>query len=161
MTPELTDPAFVDRRGRVVDPAISHRLDYRLGDEIELLGYDLDRIAAAPGDVVNLTLYWRALRPMQNAYTVFNQVIDLATAAKAGQVDGMPVCDRNPTGQWFAGDIIADPYTIPIAPDAVPGTYTLISGMYNPATGAPGDANGRRRYDRHGSDPDDNRDPVK
>ena len=63
-------------------------------------------------------------------------MIDRATTAKAGQVDGMPVCDRNPTGQWFAGDIIADPYTIPIAPDAAPGSYTLISGMYNPATGA-------------------------
>ncbi|MBK8798961.1 MAG: glycosyltransferase family 39 protein [Anaerolineales bacterium] len=133
---ELTGPALINRRGRVVAPAIQHRLGYRLGDEIELLGYDLDRIAAAPGDVVALTLYWRALRPMQNAYTVFNQIIDLATTAKAGQVDGMPVCDRNPTGQWFAGDVIADPYTIPIAPDAAPGTYTLISGMYNPATGA-------------------------
>ncbi len=132
---ELTDPAFTDRRGRVVDPAIPQRLDYRLGDEIELLGYALDSTTVAPGGVVNLTLYWRALRPMQNAYTVFNQIIDLATAAKAGQVDGMPVCDRNPTGQWFAGDIIADPYSIPIAPDAAPGAYTLISGMYNPATG--------------------------
>lgn len=132
---DLTDPHFVDRRGRVVDPAIPQRLDYRLGDEIELLGYALDAAQVARGDAVTLTLYWRALRPMNNAYTVFNQVIDLATAAKAGQVDGMPVCDRNPTGQWFAGDVIADPYTIPIAPDAAPGTYTLISGMYNPATG--------------------------
>ncbi len=131
----LTDPAFVDRRGRVVDPAIPQRVDLRLGEEIELLGYALDNTSVAPGGAVYLTLYWHALRPMQNAYTVFNQVIDLATAAKAGQVDGMPVCDRNPTGQWFAGDIIADPYTIPIAPDAAPGSYTLISGMYNPATG--------------------------
>lgn len=132
----LTAPSFTARRGRVVDPPIQHRLGYRLGDEIELLGYDLDATTATPGDILNLTLYWRALRPMQNAYTVFNQVIDLTTTAKAGQVDGMPVCDRNPTGQWFAGDTIADPYTIPIAPDAAPGTYTLISGMYNPATGA-------------------------
>jgi 4-amino-4-deoxy-L-arabinose transferase-like glycosyltransferase len=133
---ELTDPAFVARRGRVVEPAIQHRLDYRLGDEIELLGYDLDTTTIAPGDTLHLTLYWRALRPMHNAYTVFNQVIDRATTAKAGQVDGMPVCDRNPTAQWFAGDIIADPYTIPIAPDAALGSYTLISGMYNPTTGA-------------------------
>ncbi len=133
---DLTDPAFVARRGRVIDPAIQHRLGYRLGDEIELLGYDLDAAAVAPGATLHLTLYWRALRPMQNAYTVFNQVIDLATTAKAGQVDGMPVCDRNPTGQWFAGDIIADPYTIVISADATPGNYTLISGMYNPATGA-------------------------
>ncbi|MFO7633971.1 MAG: glycosyltransferase family 39 protein, partial [Caldilinea sp.] len=132
---ELTDPAFVDRRGRVVNPAIQHQLDYRLGDEIELLGYDLDREGAAPDDAVHLTLYWRALRPIQKSYTVFNQIIDPATAAKAGQVDGMPVCDRNPTTQWFAGDIIADPYEIAIAPDAAPGTYTLISGMYDAATG--------------------------
>jgi len=133
---ELTAPTFVGRRGRVVDPPIQHRLGYRLGDEIELLGYDLNATTARPGDLLHLTLYWRALRPMQNAYTVFNQVLDRATTAKAGQVDGMPVCDRNPTSQWFAGDMIADPYTIPIAADAAPGTYILISGMYNPATGA-------------------------
>ena len=133
---ELTAPTFVARRGRVVAPPIQHQLGYRLGDEIELLGYDLDATTARPGDFLHLTLYWRALRPMENAYTVFNQVLDRATTAKAGQVDGMPVCDRNPTGQWFAGDIIADPYTIPIAADAAPGAYILISGMYNPATGA-------------------------
>lgn len=133
---ELTDPIFAARRGRVIEPAIQHWLGYRLGDEIELLGFDLDATTVAPGDTLNLTLYWRALRPMQNAYTVFNQVIDRVTAAKAGQVDGMPVCDRNPTGQWFAGDIVADTYTLPIASDAAPGSYTLISGMYNPATGA-------------------------
>lgn len=132
----LTDPTFAARRGRVINPTIQHQLGYRLGDEIELLGYDLDTTTVSPGDTLNLTLYWRALRPMQNAYTVFNQVIDLATTAKAGQVDGMPVCDRNPTGQWFSGDIIADPYTISISTDATPGSYTLISGMYNPATGA-------------------------
>ena len=47
-----------------------------------------------PGGAVTLTLYWRALRPMQNAYTVFNQVIDLTTAAKAGQVLSARDCLR-------------------------------------------------------------------
>lgn len=132
---QLTDPHFVDRRGRVVNPLVPHRLNYRLGNEIELLGYALDRAQVAPGKAVHLTLYWRALRPMNATYTVFNQIIDLTTTAKAGQVDGMPVCDRNPTERWFAGDTIADPYTIAVAPDAAPGTYTLISGMYDSATG--------------------------
>lgn len=132
---ELTNPRFVDRRGRVVNPSVPHRLNYRLGDEIELLGYALDRLQVAPGEALHLTLYWQALRPMNATYTVFNQLIDLTTAAKAGQTDGMPVCDRNPTERWFAGDTIADPYTIAIAPDAAPGTYTLISGMYDSATG--------------------------
>jgi len=132
---ELTDPRFVDRRGRVVNPSVPHRLHYRLGDAIELLGYALDRTQVAPGEAVLLTLYWRALRPGNATYTTFNQVIDLTTATKAGQVDGMPVCDRNPTERWFADDIIADPYTIAIAPDAASGAYTLISGMYDAATG--------------------------
>jgi hypothetical protein len=39
---ELTDPIFAARRGRVIEPAIQHWLGYRLGDEIELLGFDLD-----------------------------------------------------------------------------------------------------------------------
>jgi hypothetical protein len=132
---ELSHPRFVERRGRVLNPAIQHRLAYRLGDAIELAGYDLATTEVAPGGELALTLYWQALRPLAQSFTVFNQVIDPVTTAKAGQLDGMPVCDRNPTNRWFAGDLIADRYTVPIAPDAAPGRYTLISGMYDAETG--------------------------
>jgi hypothetical protein len=97
-----------------VNPSVPYRLNYHLGDEIELLGYALDRAQVAPGEALHLILYWRALRPMNATYTVFNQIIDLTTAAKAGQVDGMPVCDRNPTERWFPGDTIADPTQLPL-----------------------------------------------
>ncbi len=49
---------------------------------------------------------------------------------KAGQRDGQPGCNNNPTTTWLPGDIIADHYTLPIEPDARPGAYTLLTGLY-------------------------------
>ncbi|MCB0187178.1 MAG: hypothetical protein KDE31_23080, partial [Caldilineaceae bacterium] len=83
------------------------------------------------------TLYWHALHPIGGQYTVFTQLINRADARKAGQRDGEPVCGKLPTTDWRAGDLIADPYYIPIDPTAPFDTYSLLIGMY------PTDPNGQ------------------
>lgn len=123
-------------RGRVRTVAPQQPVDYRLGnDQIRLLGYALDKPAAAPGDTLEVTLYWQVLAPVFQSYTVFTQLIDPATNGKVGQLDGIPVCDWFPTEQWNPGDLIADPYRIDVAADAAPGDYLLLVGMYDAATG--------------------------
>jgi hypothetical protein len=102
---------------------------------VRLLGYSLDKSTVKPGEALEVRLYWEALSNMHTSYTVFNQLVDLATNGKAGQRDGLPVCDRYPTDVWNAGDVIEDPYDIQVAPDAPLGTYTLLVGMYDAATG--------------------------
>ena len=48
----------VEGRSRVFQiPPIQHRLSANLGDQVELLGYDLDSKQVQPGQAVHLTLY--------------------------------------------------------------------------------------------------------
>jgi hypothetical protein len=106
-----------------------------LGGQVAFPGYALHRATVAPGQGVELTVYWQSQRPMEVDYTVFTHLLD-AEGRIRGQQDRMPVGGTRPTTTWLPGEIIADPYTIPLAPDAPPGRYRLEVGMYNLATGA-------------------------
>ncbi len=126
----LSSPLF-EQSGPVANPAIQHPLALRLGDAILLRGYTLSQERLAPGERLDLTLYWQATGPIQQPYTVFTQLIDLETLHKAGQRDGVPGCERFPTDRWQPGDIMVDRYAIAVAADAPPGTYSLLVGMYD------------------------------
>ncbi len=105
-----------------------------LGEQIELLGYDLAETTAAPGGTLHLTLYWRALRPPDASYTVFTHLLD-GQGALRGQRDSVPMAGQHPTSGWVAGEVIVDPYELPVDADAQPGTHQIEIGLYEPATG--------------------------
>jgi hypothetical protein len=114
---------------------ISHQLDLNLGEHICLLGYDLPQTTLEPGGVVELTLYWQALEPIQTRYKVFTHLLGETYNASAdnflwGQQDNEPVNSQVPTTVWSPGTIIADPYSIPVAADAPSGQYHVEVGMY-------------------------------
>ncbi len=126
----------VQATSRVFDaPPIPHPLDADLGGQVELLGYDLSRDTASPGDTLTLTLYWRALREMDESYTVFTHVV-APDGSTSGQKDNPPVGGSYPTDLWLRGEVVVDAYEIPIAADAVPGAHSLEVGMYVAETGA-------------------------
>jgi 4-amino-4-deoxy-L-arabinose transferase-like glycosyltransferase len=141
---ELSDPLF--ERGGSMAPALARQriqqpLDYRFqtaeGEPIARLhGFSLDRTRVAPGQEIELTLYWEASGPTAQPYVVFNQIIDPVDYRKVGQLDGEPVCNLRPTTGWLPGEWIADRYRIPIFPDAAPGTYTLLIGLYERESGS-------------------------
>ena len=56
---------------------------------VELVGYDLDRDAAAPGETLHVTLVWRCLGAMDDAYTVFTHLLDQNEQIR-GQKDNPP-----------------------------------------------------------------------
>jgi 4-amino-4-deoxy-L-arabinose transferase-like glycosyltransferase len=131
----LSGLPLLGRRGRVLHPQSDHALDLRLGDGVRLIGYNMDRNAAVPDETVTVTLFWEALTPLPRSYTVFVQLVDLATNAKAAQRDALPVCGRALTHLWNPGDLIADPHPIRLNDDAAPGTYMLFVGLYDVETG--------------------------
>lgn len=81
------------------------------------------------------TLYWKALKTIEHDYFVFNQIIDPETNRKQGQRDGKPNCDRRSIFSWRPGELIMDCYRVPIFADAVPGSYPLLIGLYDRASG--------------------------
>ena len=110
-------------------PAVQHPLKVNLGNQVELLGYDLDRTSAKPGESLHLTLYWRALTAMDASYTVFTHLLD-GESRIWGQKDSVPKAGVYPTTLWVEGEVVADEYEILVKPDAPPGQYVIEVGMY-------------------------------
>jgi hypothetical protein len=108
--------------------------DARLGDVAKLAAVDLRETVLRRGEVLPLSLYWRALAPADTSYTVFVQAID-DEGLKAAQDDRVPCSGGCPTTTWRPGDMIAQWHDLPIQSDAPPGRYWLVVGMYDLATG--------------------------
>lgn len=115
-------------------PPMQHTISATLGGQATLLGYDLGSDRLAPGEPFTLTLYWRAEATAEIGYVVFVHLLDEAERIHA-QSDRVPADGARPTTGWLPGEIIADPYTLVLAPDATPGRHILEVGMYDPANG--------------------------
>jgi hypothetical protein len=105
-----------------------------LGNVVELEAFRLDGATVESGGLLPVTLYWRALAPMEASYTVFIQALD-DHGVKVGQIDRLPCSGGCPTTAWQPADLVGERYDLPIAIDAPPGRYRLIAGMYDLATG--------------------------
>lgn len=126
---------MVAARDRVFSqPTVQTPLRVKFGDELQLIGYDLDASQARPGGQLRVTYVWQALKAIDRNYVVFNHLRD-ASGAQQGQRDSMPVSGLNPTPFWQAGEYIRDEYVIDIAPEAASGSYTLDFGWYDSDTG--------------------------
>lgn len=115
-------------------PAMQHVYSANLGDQIELLGYDL----SLPGQTspnLEVTLYWRALTEMATNYTSFVHVLD-ASGQIAAQLDHVPGDGAFPTSGWLPGEVIADHFSlrVPAERGLTPESAQLELGLYDPAT---------------------------
>jgi hypothetical protein len=99
---------------------------------VALVGFNVEKRTARPGESVRLTLYWEAAARPSRDYTVFNHVARTAGAVDvlAGQRDGQPSLGRRPTSEWRPGDFVADSHQLTIRSDAAPGEYELRTGLY-------------------------------
>ena len=118
-----------------VEPPIEHALNQRLGDQFELLGYNLDRSTVKPGESIELRLYWKALRRPEADYTVFAQMRDADNHIVA-QKDDPPQVGAYPTSFWDAGEVVIDDRLIEIPGQAASGKYPIRVGLYRPDNGA-------------------------
>ncbi len=111
------------------DDAIQHPLRADLDGQVRLLGYALSAEQVAPGDTLLLTLYWQALSPMTESYTVFTHLLDADEKIRA-HMDSEPQGGGLPTNRWTAGQVVQDNYALTVAADALPGPHLLEVGMY-------------------------------
>lgn len=100
-------------------------------DQIELVGYDLSDMTPQAGETVELTLYWRAVRPIERDYTVFAHIIDPRTFTQVAGNDSPPVNGNAPTSTWEPGTIIEDRRALTVREDAPPDIYELEIGLYS------------------------------
>ncbi|MCC6606373.1 MAG: glycosyltransferase family 39 protein [Anaerolineae bacterium] len=93
-------------------------------NELELVGFELNPRQVAAGETVDLTLYWRAKRPLTTNYTLFAQVVDEDTTRWASQDVGQP------TSSWAAGELQTVQMSLPLSPDTPGQVYPIILGLY-------------------------------
>jgi hypothetical protein len=111
-------------------PAMQQTVGVNLNDQVELLGIDLETARVTAGGAVRCTLYWRALQTIDRNYTVFTHLVG-ADGQTWGQWDNEPQQGQSPTTRWVPGQVIADPYQIPVSADAPAGPIVLRVGMYD------------------------------
>lgn len=98
---------------------------------IALTGMDL---APRGSKEIALTLYWQALGPVTEDYTMFMHLL-ARDGSLIAQQDNMPQGGRYPTSLWSTGETVADAYVLSL-PEALPaGSYDLWVGVYDADTG--------------------------
>ncbi|MEM9980344.1 MAG: hypothetical protein AAF808_22190, partial [Cyanobacteria bacterium P01_D01_bin.2] len=142
------DAAFETGPGRVTPQMIARpqfggreRLDVPLGNQVDLLGYDL--IEQQNG--IEVVLYWRANSYFNENYQAFVHAID-GNGELVTQYDSAPECGINPTTRWEPGTVIRDPHPLEYPADlSTDQPLRLVAGMYNlitlerlPVEGEPG-----------------------
>jgi hypothetical protein len=111
-----------------VEPQHEQTMDF--GNTIRLRGYDLEQHPQS----ITLQLYWESISVSETDFSVFVHLKDIEGNLVA-QTDRPPIFGRYPTSLWEPPEIIADPLTIPLPVEILPGDYDLAIGLYNPRTG--------------------------
>ena len=107
--------------------------DYNFEDRVRLLGYDYRGRVLSPGQPLELTLFWQALRPSPGDYEVRIDVLG-ADGRIISSHQARPGDGGNPTTHWQPGVVFADTYLIPIEPAA--GDHPVIQlALVDAATG--------------------------
>lgn len=109
-------------------------LEARLAEQVELVGFTLDEEALLAGSPAQLTLFWKALKPMGD-YKIFVHLRDHnnQTVAQADHIPSEKLVAL-PTSIWRVGEVVPDVSYLTAPPDVPPGDYNLLVGMYDPET---------------------------
>lgn len=123
--PEPVSEAEIPAEARI--PAI------RLGDQVELLAMQTSPERVQPGDVWEITIWWRAIAPVRGDYVAFAHVRG-RDQVKLGEVNRYPAGGWLAASAWRVGDIWRESFRITIPLAAI--TPTLIQaevGLYDVA----------------------------
>jgi hypothetical protein len=120
---------FIDRWERqFTQPSMQHLVEANFANQVKLLGYDLDNNRAEPGGGISMTLYWQGLDWMGNDYTIFTKLLAADHTVHGGR-ERLPR-EGYSTLYWAPGEIVTDPFGVPVAADAPNGVYHINVGLY-------------------------------
>lgn len=116
---------------------VDDRLEARFDGKLRLEGWRIDAEEVGPGERLTVHLYWRTLAPLDKDYQVFLHA-EREGEISVGQADGPP----RATEEGVCGDELAlsrlepdkrfvDRRILEIDPEAPPGRYPLLVGLYD------------------------------
>jgi hypothetical protein len=116
------------------EPPMQQRVEANFANRVKLLGYDLPANRAEPGGGIPLTLYWQSLDWLGEDYTIFAKLLKADDQTVHGGRDRLPR-EGYSTLYWAPGEIIDDPFGLPVKADAPNGIYTINVGLYKAVNG--------------------------
>jgi 4-amino-4-deoxy-L-arabinose transferase-like glycosyltransferase len=91
-------------------------------------------LGARPGDLLPLTLWWRADQPPPAGAFTFLHLLDAGGATVAAY--NAPLAAGQLPAPWVAAEPLADQTALPLPATLAPGTYRLEAGAFDPVSGA-------------------------
>jgi len=131
---EVRDNALTLGRARVVKPdspappeaaSPQQRLDIRVNDEVELVGYDLGSTTIQPGETVPLILTWRALADVTREYTI-SVVLDQVDGTTRQVILEEPVGRTYRSNVWEGSEVVRDWHDLTLPLDVPQGRHELM-----------------------------------
>lgn len=116
---------------RSAPPAsMDRRADLRFGEQVELIGYDLELPRpnrATPGEPFTITWYWRARERVPSGYKIFVHI-----DGPDGRINGDhdPASGSYPVSLWQPGDVIADRQQLSVPSHFGGGEYVIYVGLW-------------------------------
>jgi hypothetical protein len=110
---------------------LQSRTDTLFGDRLVLEGYSLNTQTFSPGDILQLTLFWKTSESLSTRYKVFVHLLNDPALPPVAQHDGEPGGGLALTTTWLPGQTIADNHGVFLPLDLAPGQYSLVVGLYN------------------------------
>lgn len=103
---------------------------------LQLNGYDVPVTQVAPGSTLEIDLQWTIQQATDTDYRVFVQLIDPDNpGVLIGSGDSAPRQDWYPTTRFVPDVCFNDRYFVQVMPDAPPGDYQVLVGIYDAQQG--------------------------
>ena len=103
------------------------------GNIIQLLGAEIPHEPIPADQTIDITLYWQALPPVYEEYSVSVQLLG-ENGRRVAQSDSFHPAGL-PLPRWQAGEYGVDAHNLTPLPAAPPGDYQLVVFVYHLATG--------------------------
>lgn len=108
---------------------------YAFANEITLRGYELPE-RASPGDTITLRFWWEAgSEPVPDQRQFLHFLPETGDDDDYFIFDQVPYSGKLPTASWVEGLTFVDEWQITIPDSVSPGTYEVISGLFNAISG--------------------------
>lgn len=102
---------------------------YNFGDQLALVGYEIEPRRLISGETVELSLVWQSLDEMEIDYTIFTHLRDLEDPSNRifAQHDAAP---SGGTASWTKGQESTERYQLVLAEDTPPSVLEVEVGVY-------------------------------
>ena len=134
LLPGETSQNPLDRYLLAGEPKPGHLLDANLGDELDVLGWDVTDLdgqpvhAVVPGRRYEFVIYYRVVGRIAGTWETFVHIDGFQRRFNADH----PTLDGHyPFSLWNVGDLIADRHEFALEPNFTRGAYHVYFGLYS------------------------------